>query len=137
MIDDELMKKFNSIEDLPISEEMLGAYMEGKLDIYDMDNINMLVHNNQILQSIVEDTANIAFEIPSNFDSIHQYDAVNDDYEDISFNISDGLVDYDEPFDHFMDVDIEQPCHDHDIDNFLDDSSFELPEIPFFNHTDR
>lgn len=31
MIDDELMKKFDSIEDLPISEEMLGAYLEGNL----------------------------------------------------------------------------------------------------------
>lgn len=33
MISDELLSKFDSIEDLPISEEMLGAYMEGSLDI--------------------------------------------------------------------------------------------------------
>lgn len=32
MISDELLNKFDNIEDLPISEEMLGAYMEGKLD---------------------------------------------------------------------------------------------------------
>ena len=29
MINDELFAKFDSIEELPISEEMLGAYMEG------------------------------------------------------------------------------------------------------------
>lgn len=30
MIDENLLNKFNQIEDLPVSEEMLGAYMEGK-----------------------------------------------------------------------------------------------------------
>lgn len=29
MIDDELLNKFDRIQDLPASEEMLGAYMEG------------------------------------------------------------------------------------------------------------
>lgn len=33
MISDELLSKFDSIEDLPISEEMLGSYIEGSLDI--------------------------------------------------------------------------------------------------------
>lgn len=31
MISDELFNKFDRIEDLPVSEEMLGAYMEGNL----------------------------------------------------------------------------------------------------------
>lgn len=31
MMDDELMNRFDRIEDLPISEEMLGAYLEGRL----------------------------------------------------------------------------------------------------------
>lgn len=41
MIDDELMKKFDSIEDLPISEEMLGAYLEDNLspsEIFDVES---------------------------------------------------------------------------------------------------
>ena len=29
MIDEELLNKFDRIQDLPVSEEMLGAYMEG------------------------------------------------------------------------------------------------------------
>lgn len=133
MIDDELMKKFDSIKDLPISEEMLGAYMEGKLDLYDMDNVNMLVHNDPILQSIVEDTANSAFETPYNFESIHQSDEISSDDENISFDTNDiELGESNEPIDHFMDVDFEQTYDDPGIESFLDDSSFELPEIPFF-----
>lgn len=133
MIDDELMKKFDSIEDLPISEEMLGAYLEGNLDIYDMDNINMLVHNDPILQSIVEDTTASTFETPSNFESIYQYDEIINNDDNISFDTHNiELVDSNESIDHFMDMDTEPYYDDHSIDSFLDDSSFELPEIPFF-----
>lgn len=31
MIDDELLNKFDRIQDLPVSEEMLGAYLEGNV----------------------------------------------------------------------------------------------------------
>ena len=33
MINEELLSKLDRIEDLPVSEEMLGAYMEGNLEI--------------------------------------------------------------------------------------------------------
>lgn len=49
MIDDELLNKFDRIQDLPVSEEMLGAYMEGNLN--DVESIlvsNMLDSNPEL-----------------------------------------------------------------------------------------
>lgn len=46
MIDDELLSKFNSLEDLPISEEMLGAYIEGSLSYHECDQIEDILATN-------------------------------------------------------------------------------------------
>lgn len=46
MIDDELLSKFNSLEDLPISEEMLGAYIEGSLSYHECDEIEDILATN-------------------------------------------------------------------------------------------
>lgn len=40
MIDEELLAKFDRIQDLPVSEEMLGAYFEGNLS--DSESIDVL-----------------------------------------------------------------------------------------------
>lgn len=49
MIDDELLRKFDSIEDLPISEEMLGAYLEGNVDILESNNIESSLSSDEQL----------------------------------------------------------------------------------------
>ena len=43
MIDEELLSKFNRIEDLPVSEEMLGAYMEGNLHGSEFREVNNFI----------------------------------------------------------------------------------------------
>jgi hypothetical protein len=66
MISDELLNKFNRIEDLPISEEMLGAYVEGNLDFYEEINISSEIQNSEYLSDMMQDINSIY-----NFDPFH------------------------------------------------------------------
>lgn len=43
MIDDELLAKFDRIQDLPVSEEMLGAYLEGNLRGFEPREVQNLI----------------------------------------------------------------------------------------------
>lgn len=36
---DELLSRFNDIQDLPVSEEMIGAYAEGTLNVSDSQKV--------------------------------------------------------------------------------------------------
>lgn len=58
MISDELLTKFESIQDLPISEEFLAAYDEGKLDPYEMLCIEAKMENNPLIDAIIGDYQN-------------------------------------------------------------------------------
>ena len=59
MINDELLSKFDRIEDLPISEEMLGAYLEGNSDLFEESTINSLIQTNEYISEL---TNSIIFE---------------------------------------------------------------------------
>lgn len=71
MIDENLLNKFNQIEDLPVSEEMLGAYLEGNLDSFESSQIDSLLSNDSQLSNFVDD---ISYDnIPSILDNLeHQ-----------------------------------------------------------------
>ncbi len=58
MINDELLTKFESIQDLPISEEFLAAYDEGKLDPYERLCIEAKIENNPLIDAIISDYQN-------------------------------------------------------------------------------
>lgn len=58
MISDELLTKFESIQDLPISEEFLAAYDEGKLDPYERLCIETKMENNPLIDAIISDYQN-------------------------------------------------------------------------------
>ncbi len=58
MISDELLTKFESIQDLPISEEFLAAYDEGKLDPYERLCIETKIENNPLIDAIIGDYQN-------------------------------------------------------------------------------
>ena len=53
MISDELLNKFDRIEDLPVSEEMLGAYLEGNLHGSEFREINNIIHDDSTLFNLV------------------------------------------------------------------------------------
>lgn len=57
MISDELLNKFDRIEDLPVSEEMLGAYLEGTLDPFQSANVESEISSDNHLSSFVESIA--------------------------------------------------------------------------------
>lgn len=83
MIDDELMKKIDSIEDLPISEEMLGAYLEGNLHGSEFREISNLIHENSNLSDLAGNIENdiytindMNFSIGAELESSYEYDVV-------------------------------------------------------------
>lgn len=55
MINDELSAKFDSIEELPISEEMLGAYMEGNANPNEVLQIEFEMSEDSDLSSFVDE----------------------------------------------------------------------------------
>lgn len=68
MIDEELLNKFDRIQDLPVSEEMLGAFIEDKLDHAEREFIQQEINSDLSLinlsHSITED-----IESELNFDT--------------------------------------------------------------------
>lgn len=76
MIDDELLAKFDRIQELPVSEEMLGAYLEDSLDDTSLSAIESLILNDESIQDILN--SGIENDSVSLVDDIH-YDMVNID----------------------------------------------------------
>lgn len=64
MIDDELLNKFDRIQDLPVSEEMLGAYLEGNLSVDESENLHALIYDNPNINTLVSDCK--GFSLDSN-----------------------------------------------------------------------
>lgn len=56
MIDDKLLDKFNRIQDLSVSEEMLGAYLEGTLQGAELDAISKQISSDSNLSEILNET---------------------------------------------------------------------------------
>lgn len=54
MIDKNLLNKFNAIQELPLSEEMLGAYLEGNLNFYDTINVESVMWGNDNLFAFMD-----------------------------------------------------------------------------------
>lgn len=55
MISDELLSKFDRIQDLPVSEEMLGAYLEGNLSSSEIGEIETTLYENPYLNDLIDD----------------------------------------------------------------------------------
>ena len=53
MISDELLNKFDRIEDLPVSEEMLGAYLEGNLNEDEISEIIPVISQDGIVSNLM------------------------------------------------------------------------------------
>ena len=53
MIDEELLSKFDRIKDLPVSEELLGAYVEGTLEGTELDTISNQISSDYSLREVL------------------------------------------------------------------------------------
>jgi len=128
----ELVSRFDDIQDLPVSEEQLGAYLEGNLSLYEMEEMGNVVNHDPLLQSIIE-AASISILGNSN----NYNEAINDSFgNEISGDEAneDNLTFFDDDVHSDIGVDesiigIDSP--DYGYATFIDDSTFELPDIPF------
>ena len=79
MIDADLLHKFDSIEDLPVSEEMLGAYLEGNLDDAEVSEIESMLQNSSNLTDIYENIiqTSAANSLSSAYDTFIYNEEVN------------------------------------------------------------
>lgn len=59
-LNDDLLNKFNSIEDLPVSEEMLCAYEEGTLSKSEMEMVRDEIESNSALLDLLEEDGGIS-----------------------------------------------------------------------------
>lgn len=54
MIDEKLLNKFDRIQDLPVPEEMLGAYIEGNVDSSEASQIEFAISEDTDLSDLVD-----------------------------------------------------------------------------------
>lgn len=55
MIDDELLAKFDRIQDLPVSEEMLGAYIEGGLSEVESIQLSTMINSYPEVSTVISE----------------------------------------------------------------------------------
>lgn len=128
MIDDKLIKKLESIEDLPISEEMLGAYLEGNLDSYDQ----ILVETSFEVFPKTDFLSEIEEYGINSLDNIELNDIVISD-EHMQGSIDDGKIITEECIDWNT---LELPEIDAYIARIINDIDFEIPSesLAVLNH---
>ncbi len=84
MIDDELLAKFDRIQDLPVSEEMLGAYVEGNADICEITQIEFAVSENcelsEFVDNILREKDSILENIESQISDPSYHHILSDDF---------------------------------------------------------
>ncbi len=126
---EDIISRFDNIQELSVSEEMLGAYLEGNLDLYEMENISKMLQDDELLQTISEDIMFSSPELNHNDNDLLDIEMGDDATTSEIENNTTVDVDY-----SMMDSDENIMEHESDIeDSLFDDSTFELPEIPFFD----
>lgn len=91
MIDDNLFTKFDSIEDLPISEELLGAYAEGNLRGAEYREVHNVISNDMnlsdLMSSVEQDSLFQENDLFNTYDNVigvaNAYDYLHVDIEEL------------------------------------------------------
>lgn len=136
---EDIISRFDNIQELSVSEEMLGAYLEGNLDLYEMENISKMLQDDELLQTISEDIMFSSPELNHNdlLDIEMGDDATTSGIENnTTVDVDYSMIDSDENImEHESYIEDCETIENNDsIEDFLfDDSTFELPEIPFFD----
>lgn len=87
MINDELLAKFDRIQDLPVSEEMLGAYIEGNLDSTEFSEIADAIASNEALSDLLENVdMHTEIQDTSDLDVSMFHSGINADLPDITID---------------------------------------------------
>jgi hypothetical protein len=143
MIDDELFDKFEQIQDLNVSEEMLGAYLEGNLSPTEIFEVESAMREDENLEVLANIDPSFDHADVDNFSDINEVDlpSIPDDsfieldleypsaleIEDLEYAAASSMDDghsYDE---NYTDNDIETTFGEEDDTSF--DSSDDNNEI--------
>lgn len=137
---DEIISRFDQIQDLPVSEEMLGAYMENNLDFIDTSLVESAIYSNESLNDLLEVITLSQNEI-SDFEDLIPYSDINAELpEEITqmpfvletSSILDGIAE----FSGFSEVSLDLSHHSHlNTDNFLEEFSSETDSFPCDSHS--
>lgn len=116
-IDNNLAQKFDRLTDLPISEETLGAYLEGNLDPTEAAEVEALMQSDPMLDFMegIDEVAWVDTDILTDPDS-SDFDAFIEDEDD--------SADFDDPHEGNYNADLQLPD--------ADDLHQELPGSDFF-----
>lgn len=146
---DDIIDRFDDIQELSVSEEMLGAYIEGNLNSYEMEQISESIQDDEVLRAISEDIISTPFESNNNLLDIEMHNENSSLIDDEAYSpdsMDGNIIEQNDLMDHnsyieeshytnenesleVCDVIDENDLYD---DTNFDVSSFELPEIPFF-----
>lgn len=134
----EIIKQFDDIEELSVSEEMLGAYVEGKLNSYEMDYLANAIQSDGSLQDLSENIVSDVYPLQIDRVETNDIEYVNSNYESLYNEKS-----YADELGDFNDVGTKIEVHNSDLcmndydgydygnETTLDDSLFDIPIIPF------
>lgn len=127
MIDDELFAKFDRIQDFPVSEEMLGAYIEDKLGDLDKLYVESFIANNHEVEDLLQTGMKV-----DNYDMSDSYNSDNVDIFSLSLpEIEESLIHADNI--ESSDFSLEDSSLELDVANV---SSNDFSENTDFNHLD-
>lgn len=90
MISDELLHKFDCIKDLPVSEEMLGAYLEGNLHESEFREVHNFIQEDNAMCDLVD-------SIKSDFDDMNDFGISELPSIETSFASDDAFEDFELP----------------------------------------
>lgn len=131
MINDDLLRKFDSIDDLPVSEEMLGAYIEGNLDSFETSQIETAISEDSSLSGFVKDIISDGEPILDNLEQQIFDSSYPNFMADIQLpNFEDGIT-----HENFYDEHLVAACYtENPINDCLPDASFPSDSL-FENNT--
>lgn len=81
MIDEQLLSKWDCIQDLPISEEQLGAYLEGRIDFPDSIGISTIIDSTPDLSLLYAEVGSVQDNIDFGLLLTDDYDLIDTDFE--------------------------------------------------------
>lgn len=147
---DDIIDRFDDIQELSVSEEMLGAYIEGNLNSYEMEQISESIQDDEVLRSISEDIICTSSESDNNnlldIETYNENSFLSDDEIYTTDSTYNNIKEQDDLMDHSSYIEENHYINENDYfedyyavdgndsydDTNFDISSFELPEIPFF-----
>ena len=137
------------IKPLPVSEEMLGAYLEGNLSAEEAQCIEQLIETDECLSGLLDDVEELTLvegtdsiyddfpdfgedymlpEIPDTSDILSGFEEMVVAMPDFSFPIVDNVLENDD----MLNDTIELSVHSVGDDNFLQDSDINLDDSDSF-----